>query len=45
MGREFVTVWRSESQIQQGITEEIVKCELVVFLFAVLIMHHICDRI
>ena len=31
MGREFVTVWRSGSQIQQGIAEEIVKCESVVF--------------
>ena len=31
MGREFVTVWRSGIQIQQGIAEEIVKCELVVF--------------
>ena len=26
---------------RQGIAEEIVKCELVVFLDAVLIMHHI----
>ena len=31
MGREVVTVWRSRSQIQQGIAEEIVKCELVIF--------------
>ena len=43
MGREVVTVWRSGSQFQQGIAEEIVKWVLVVvvFLDAVLIMHHI----
>ena len=33
MGREVVIVWISGSQIQPGITEEIVKWVLVVFFF------------